>query len=241
MGKIFFYFKFYLGKLGQWFNDKFKKSLHPYQELQNQEKERIKSNPREAERIAKKKKLDKKLSDKNVITVVEDENLMGVVLENTSRPITEEKIKKELCESKVNDIGLYFHNKKYHQVAIPFASGSAFRYNYRSDAMRKRLKPLLYPKSSKPFDRTHVIPIGYHGSENDNRLVVGWDSVQNRNEMANFEKKINQLNNNQRIIWFTSIELNDNQTASWHVKILDTKGKVIDSADFNYNCIFFWR
>lgn len=241
INKILVYIRFYFKKMINQLSDLIKRIRFPYRELQKEGIKKEKENPKEAERVSKKKKLDKQLADKNVITIVENENLMGVVLDNVNKPIDIDKVKKELCASKVNDIGMFFHNKKYHQLAIPFATNSAFRYNYRSDSMRKRLKPLLYPMSSKPFDRTHVIPIGYHGSENDNRLVVGWDSEQNRNEMVEFEKKVSSINKNQRIIWFASIELNEDSTATWTAKILDNKGSILLEETFDYKCPFKWK
>src|SRR5699024_12125259 len=71
------------------------------------------------------------------------------------------------------------------------APGSGYTFRERDVAARGLLKPLIYPRDQgKPFDRTHLLPIGYHGSENDERLLVGWDSDANRGPFRSEERRV---------------------------------------------------
>ena len=55
------------------------------------------------------------------------------------------------------------------------------------------------------YDRTHLIPFGYHGIENNSALVIGWSSSQNRNELRNFEIEMNKENKTRDLVWFTYV------------------------------------
>lgn len=57
---------------------------------------------------------------------------------------------------------------------------------------------MLYPEGKEAFDRTHIVPIGFHGTESDNRLLVGWNSNQNRVQINKFEKKVRKFNDRKR-------------------------------------------
>lgn len=81
-----------------------------------------------------------------------------------------------------------YHDRNVHQVVAHVLPRAGYLCRERSNKERKMLRPKLYPRQNKPFDRTHLIPIGYHGSENDSRLLVGWDSDANRNEFNEFEQ-----------------------------------------------------
>lgn len=137
-------------------------------------------------------------------------------------------------------IAYYFHDTSHHQIAIRFEQGSRWRFYERDDVKRKQLKPLLYPKSNKPFDRTHVIPIGYHGSENDNRLLVGFNSEINRIDLNNFETLVGIMNDSQDILWFVDIERQDDGSAIWKAYVWDEHGEILTQDTFHDTDEFVW-
>lgn len=136
----------------------------------------------------------------------------------------------------------YYHDERRHEVVCKFDKGAGFRYPSRSDRERKKLKPTIYPKGVQ-YDRTHLIPIGYHGSENSPILLVGWDSQQNRGPLAEFEKKIKRAK--YPIFWHTVIERTNNG-AVWHYRIYDGRNPqarplpLVASLDVEMSCPFFW-
>ena len=127
-----------------------------------------------------------------------------------------------------------YHDKNRHQVLGHFAPKSGYKYgkDTRSNSKRKSLFPLVFPKyvEDKPFDRTHLIPFGYHNSESDKRLLIGWDSWQNRNPLNEWE--LNAKNHDQNIYWLADIEKTENG-ADWHYRIFDENYNVIDRLDLS--------
>lgn len=138
-----------------------------------------------------------------------------------------------------------YHDAKVMQVFAHFERGQGFDHQKRDDAARKQLEPLIYPKGVQ-YDRTHLIPIGYHGSENDKRLLVGWDSSQNRNEMADFEKRAKALNKKVPIWWLTSISRIPGGLR-WQYRIYDATDQKSTNPtcrlhlDLDYPCEYVWR
>src|SRR5699024_9973651 len=64
-----------------------------------------------------------------------------------------------------------------------------YEFRERDDAARKTLKPSVFPLDHiGPFYRTHLIPIGYHGSESDHRLLIGWSPEANRGPFNDIEQ-----------------------------------------------------
>lgn len=92
-----------------------------------------------------------------------------------------------------------------------------------------------------PFDRTHVIPIGYHGSENDNRLLVGFNSKLNRKDLRDFEIKVSKLNDEMTILWFVSIDRQPDDSAIWYATIWDEKGNILMEDQFHDKDKFVWK
>lgn len=132
----------------------------------------------------------------------------------------------------------YYHDENRHQIFCHLDTGSGFVHKGRDDSARKKLKPLLYPRQDAPFDRTHVLPIGYHGSENDNRLVVGWDSSQNRNELNYFEQKAKKIK--EPIYWLTDIRKTPTG-ATWTYRIYSVNtGHVLQEITLEMNTRFQW-
>lgn len=131
------------------------------------------------------------------------------------------------------------------QVFACFAPGSGRRWTNRDDAARKQLRPVLYPNLGEAFDRTHLIPIGFHGSENDPRLVVGWDKDQNRNLLKKFEQRAIDLNQKIPIYWMTEIEKTP-KGAIWRYRIFDARNpngpeNLMLTLDSPLECDFVWK
>lgn len=131
-----------------------------------------------------------------------------------------------------------FHNDSMHQVYGHFKAKAGFRYKTRNDKKRKMLKPLIFPRQNKPFDRTHLIPIGYHNSENDQRLLIGWDSKQNRGPFNKFEQR--QKKRMIPIYWFTQVTKTP-VGARWNFKIFSEDGALLDQLETEMVSPFIWQ
>lgn len=122
----------------------------------------------------------------------------------------------------------YYHDANRHQIFfhVEPLSGYRFTSEQRDDDKRKTLVPMLYPRD-RQYHRTHLIPFGYCGVENDPRLVVGWDGKQNSNELSDFEQKAKKVD--EPIYWLTSIIKTENG-ATWTYQIYSVNdGRLIDS------------
>lgn len=139
----------------------------------------------------------------------------------------------------------YYRDKTRHQVLGHFTAEGRnnFDKSLRSDEKRKQLKPLLYPKDEQ-FDRTHLFPFGYIGTENDNRLVVGWRSEQNRTDIAEFENRISSMKTD--VYWFTAIT-RTKVGAKWNAYVFSVEtGKLLDSIELQIGypsqpVAFYWE
>lgn len=132
-----------------------------------------------------------------------------------------------------------YHNDRHHQIFAHFEPGMGYVHRERDHKARKSLKPLVYPNQGRPFDRTHTIPIGYHGSENDNRLLIGWDSDVNRGAFNEFEKK--QKARKEPIYWMTLVDKIPGG-ARWRYLIYDARNDaLLDSLESTMKCDFVWK
>lgn len=131
-----------------------------------------------------------------------------------------------------------YHDDKMHQVLGHFKANAGYRYKDRNDKKRKQLKPLIFPRQNKPFDRTHLIPIGYHNSENDQRLLIGWDSKQNRGPFNTFEQR--QKQRMIPIYWFTQVERTP-VGARWTFRIFSEQGAILDELETEMIAPFIWQ
>ncbi|WP_248000422.1 hypothetical protein [Lactiplantibacillus plantarum] len=165
---------------------------------------------------------------------------LGVELSTHAGPLNDQLVLEKLSSADY-DHGLYHHDRGLHQVAIYFPKNAGVRYHFRSNKNRKKLRPMLYPKAYKSFDRTHVIPLGFHGSENDRRLVVGWNSQLNRGPMNKFEGEVKRINQSVEILWYVSIHLETDGTAVWQSKVWDASGSLRKDASWHDNSQFVWR
>lgn len=143
---------------------------------------------------------------------------------------------------KINTIW-YYHDRTKHQTWAHVGPRDGYRTLTRDGAARKRLRPLIFPRINKPYDRTHVLPIGYHGSENDPRLVVGWDSKQNRNELNEFEQR--QKHRPNELLWLTDIRRTKNG-AAWRYLVYDANTRelldstVVKMGNDQHHINFYW-
>lgn len=92
----------------------------------------------------------------------------------------------------------YHHDKRVHQLLSHLGPTMGYKFKERSSTQRKRLKPLIRI-TDRQYDRTHLIPFGYHGIESDPRLLIGFDSDMNRGPMNDYE--IQQKSWNFPIFW----------------------------------------
>lgn len=101
-----------------------------------------------------------------------------------------------------------FHDNQRHVVIAHLVRGTAWDYTVRDTAARAKLKPKFIPIGlGKPYDRTHLVPFGFHGSENDPFLVVPWDPAQNQGPMNKYEQDTKKLTNRKDVIWCAQVDL----------------------------------
>lgn len=118
---------------------------------------------------------------------------------------------------------LAYHDKSHHVVMAHLVQNSGFVYtsDMRDSVIRATLKPLIRPKTGM-YDRTHLIPFGYHGSENDSRLVIGWSPRANQGKLNEYEREIKRLNKTRAVLWVCSVELSPTRkSATWLYKMVD--------------------
>lgn len=136
------------------------------------------------------------------------------------------------------DVIWCYHDANEHSALGHFGPDAGYRFKTRSGAARAKLKPRLYPRLDGPYDRTHLIPIGYHGSEQDDRLLVGWSPLQNQGPMNEFEQQIKRLK--QPIYWLTLIQ-RDGRKVRWRYMVYDVKTlSLLKSLDLALDCDFVW-
>lgn len=136
-----------------------------------------------------------------------------------------------------------FHNKEHHTLLAHLEPGSGFRSKERSNKDRKKTKLCIRPTNFKAGEihRTHMLPIGYHGSENDERLVVGWSGNSNTGIFNEFEQKMKQINNHQPVYWLTDIRLlPNNQGAQWTYIVLNENLKPLGTLQDTIKSEFIW-
>lgn len=180
---------------------------------------------------------------------VERKKSKGIKVKGTTKPtmvkLMEYKKPMDKCykfKNKPKDDEIwYYRDKNRHQIMAKFQAGCGYRFKseHRDDLERKKLKPLIYPIQNSPFDRTHLVPFGYHGLENDQILVVGWNSDQNRNEFSEFEQR--QKVRKVPIYWITDIR-RTTTGVRWRYIILNADtNEVLDVLKTSMNCEFKWK
>lgn len=164
---------------------------------------------------------------------------IGIDLVTVQKAMNDTQALKLLDRSGFN-IGYFHHDTNKHQLACKFDKNSAWLYHERNESKRKRLKPLVYHADSKHQDKTHMIPIGFHGSENDERLLVGFSSAINKGDLKNFEKYIININASEPVLWYISIEKQTDNTAIWKAIVWDENHNIIAKESFHDKNKFVW-
>lgn len=127
----------------------------------------------------------------------------------------------------------YYHDKKMIGVFAKVGVGGLERFDGQGFRRGRNDKVDIYPKyiadnlangksknsglpKNKWVDATHLIPFGFHGMENDPRLMVQWLQKQNQVEMNQFEQEVKKLNFS--VYWMTLIVRTD-EGAKWYYKV----------------------
>lgn len=172
---------------------------------------------------------------------VVDSNFTALRLRDQDKPFTAgEGV--VLLKDEPWDNGLYHHDFDVHQVMTKYDTNSGKRYQARNGSKRKKIKDklLLYPKKVEVFDMTHVQNIGFHGTDDDIKMLVGWDSNQNRQDMRKFEEKVIEINKQQPIYWYVSIELQSDFSAIWKSEVYNIDGEILLEQTFHDSSSFRW-
>lgn len=171
---------------------------------------------------------------------VVDSDITALNIQRQLKPFTASESIVAL-ENEPFDNGWYFHNDRYHQLTVKYDKGSGKRYQARNGGKRQKIKKdlLLFPKVPS-YDMTHLHNVGFHGSDSDLRLLVGWNSDQNRKSMRLFEEEIVALNQKKPIFWYVSIELQDDYSAKWNSVVYDLDGVVVLEKSFHDTANFKW-
>ena len=182
-----------------------------------------------------KPKKKKKPKDKSFSTRGKETELIFV---ESKRPLTRAfEFEKQ---PKIDECWTY-HNSHLHQIWCHLAPGTGFRYttDQRSNEERRLtnlcIRPVLKVKGS--IHRTHMLPFGYHGLENDERLVIGWSGEANIGPFNEFEQKIKKLK--EPIYWMCSVE-RMKYGARWRYIIFNEQMKMIDSLEHIMKTEFVW-
>lgn len=85
-----------------------------------------------------------------------------------------------------------------------------------------------------------MIPIGFHGSENDERLLVGFHGKINKGKLKTLEEYVTNVNSNEPILWFVDIRRQPDQTAIWNATIWDEEHNLIADESFHDKSKFVW-
>ena len=182
-----------------------------------------------------KPKKKKKPRDKSFSTRGKETELIFV---ESKRPLTRAfEFEKQ---PKIDECWTY-HNSHLHQIWCHLAPGTGFRYttDQRSNEERRLtnlcIRPVLKVKGS--IHRTHMLPFGYHGLENDERLVIGWSGEANVGPFNEFEQKIKKLK--EPIYWMCSVE-RMKYGARWRYIIFNEQMKMVDSLEHIMKTEFVW-
>ena len=139
----------------------------------------------------------------------------------------------------------WFHDSDTHELFghfMPFSRqdyASKRKKNSRKASMeRKTLKPWIRPKGVK-YDRTHLIPVGYHGYEASPVLVIGWDQSDNRGVMADFENEVSDIT--VPFFWYIRVKKQASGVLlqEW---VFDARGfKLLKRFESFMDGMFFWE
>lgn len=182
----------------------------------------------------------KKTKGKTAQQVV-DSGKIALTIKDLPQPFSAVEAMIELKDEPF-DNGVFHHDWEKHQLCIKYEKGTGKRYQARSEKLRRKMKKdlTIYPKEVKVYDKTHLHNIGFHGSDNDPRIIIGWDSKQNQQDMRFFEEKVIKANREQPIYWYVSIEIQNDFSAKWYSKVYDMDGQLLLEQVFHDKSKFYW-
>lgn len=190
-----------------------------------------------AQKVRKKKlktkeKRKQKKEDKRSAKAYLDTGAIGIDLVTINNAMNENKALNRLSRSNAQ-VAYYYHDETYHQIAVKFEKGVSRKYQIRNEQKRKDLTPILEYKRKSNGDKTHIIPIGFHGSENDERLLVRFDAKINRGALKKEEEYLTKLNEEEPIMWYVSIVKQSDETAIWYMRVWDKNNNIISQKSFH--------
>lgn len=152
-------------------------------------------------------------SDKSKIDVIKSEYdkpvdylLMAEHYDWRKNPLPKRKIFWNMTEDVFQVIA---HFPKGASLVYDRASQKAGDSGVTSDshARKKGLKNALVSSGTGEGEISycHLIPVGYHGSESDTRICIGFSSEHNRTQEREFETHVKKANADYDIVWATQI------------------------------------
>ncbi|MCO4346325.1 hypothetical protein MTQ93_09735 [Staphylococcus agnetis] len=140
---------------------------------------------------------------------------------------------------KMNNIWCY-HDEKQHQVLAHLSSKDAFKNTNRDNHYRNSLDTWIHPKDTSITTNMHLIPFGYHGTESDPRLIIGWDKKQFVGQIKAFQKK--GVHHQGDIIWHIDVRRSKTGVAMRQTIYNALSNDVIYRETFNlHNTPFYWK
>lgn len=164
---------------------------------------------------------------------------IGIKLMNVSKVMERKEVIERLsiCPPQT---AYYCHEDGHHQIAVKFEKGSSKKFQVRNDYKRKNLEPIIEHKIKGLGDKTHLIPVGFHGSENDERLLIRFDSKINRGSLKAKEKLAAKINDKQAILWFVDVVKQQDDTAIWKMTLWSENHEVLIEESFHDYNKFLW-
>lgn len=212
---------------------------HAYVHEGKIEKAPVKSKSSKVEVKGKKKRPKLTLEEEKAKKEFLKTGAIGVDLVTINEVLTEEKALDRL-NSSASSIAYYCHELGHHQIAVKFDEGSAWKYHERNEGKRKRLKPIIEHKKQGFGDKTHLIPVGFHGSENDERLLIRFDSKINKGKLKKAEEYVSKINIDEPILWFVDIVKQADETAIWNMTVWREDKNIILQKSFHDKNKFRW-
>lgn len=192
------------------------------------------TNKKKHVKVSKITKKDKKPTELDAVNRGE----LGVKIITLNNVLNEDTAFQKMDKS-ASHIAYYFHSSTKHQIAARFEPESGFRYYKRNANKLKKFKPIIYNKYSAS-DKTHLIPVGFHGSENDPRLLIGWSRKLNRGGIKKHEEKVININKDYTIFWFVDVEKTSNGSAKWTSTVWFEDGSIVDKKTFYDKDKYHW-
>lgn len=225
-------------RIGRWLTP----YKYAFEEEEYHEKSKVNKNKdsKKIQKVSKNKRPSLDEASQKELSDLLSRGEIGVKIVNINKIMTIETALERLQFSGSHN-GYFIHTDTHHQLAIRFEKGSTWKYYERSNKRRSKLRPLIEYKSKGNSDKTHLIPVGFHGSENDERLLIDFDSTINRTQLRKFEEYIGDVNAREDILWFIDIQRQLDDSVVWNAIVWNNSGNVIKQASFHDRSKFMWR